>query len=152
MAIPPFKEKRMKLNRYLAALLAASSVAFALPADAQRGPGGPGAHHEMQGGGMRMLRGLELTAEQREQVSAIFKEQAPAFRERANAAHAAHEALRKGTLDPNADVRALADAVGKAHADAALLRAETMRRVTALLTPEQRAKLEQAREGRRGRG
>jgi len=152
MAIPPFKEKRMKLNRYLAALLAASSVAFALPADAQRGPGGPGAHHEMQGGGMRMLRGLELTAEQREQVSAIFKEQAPAFRERANAAHAAHAALRKGALDPNADVRALADAVGKAHADAALLRAETMRRVTALLTPEQRTKLEQAREGRRGRG
>jgi Spy/CpxP family protein refolding chaperone len=154
MAIPPFKEKRMKLNRYLAALLAASSVAFALPAAAQRGPGGPG-HHEMQGGGMRMLRGLELTAEQREQVSQIFKEQAPALRERANAAHAAHEALRKGALDPNADVRPLADAVGKAQADAALLRAETMRRVTALLTPEQRAKLEERsreRQQRRGRG
>ena len=62
MAIPPFKEKRMKLNRYLAALLAASSVAFALPAHAQRGPGGPGAYHEMHGGSMRMLRGLDLSA------------------------------------------------------------------------------------------
>ena len=145
----------MKLNRYLAALLAASSVAFALPADAQRGPGGPGAYHEMHGGSMRMLRGLDLSAEQREQVSQIFKQQAPAFRERANAAHAAHDALRKGALDPNADVRALADAVGKAHADAALLRVDTMRRVTALLTPEQRSKLEERsreRQERRGRG
>ena len=145
----------MNLNRYLAALLAASSVAFTLPAHAQRGPGGPGAHHEMHGGGLRMLRGLELTAEQREQVSQIFKEQAPAFRSSANATHAAQEALRKGALDPNADVRALADAVGKAHAEAALLRAETMRRVTALLTPEQRTKLEERsreRQERRGRG
>jgi len=134
----------MKLNRYLAGLLVASSVALALPAEAQRGPG-PGAHHEMRGGGMRMLRGLDLTTEQREQARKIFEEQAPAFRERANALRAAHEALRKAAVDPNADVRALADTVGKAHADAAVQRVETMRRVTALLTPEQRQKLEQGR-------
>ena len=133
----------MKLNRYLAGLLVASSVAFALPAQAHRGPG-PGAHHEMHGG-MRMLRGLDLTAEQREQARKIFEEQAPAFKERANALRAAHEALRRAAVDPNADVRALADAVGKAHADAAVQRVETMRRVTALLTPEQRQKLEQGR-------
>jgi Spy/CpxP family protein refolding chaperone len=143
----------MKLNRYLAGLLVASSVALALPAEAHRGYG-PGAHHEMQGGGMRMLRGLDLTPEQREQARKIFEEQSGAFRANAEAARAAHEALRKAAVDPNADVRALADAVGKAHANAAVLRVETMRRVAALLTPEQRQKLEQgrSRQGGSGRG
>jgi Spy/CpxP family protein refolding chaperone len=147
----------MKVHYYVAGLLAASSVALALPAEAHRMGPGSGAQHEMQGrpgGGMRMLRQLDLTQEQRDQARKIFDEQAPALRERGAAARAAHDALRKGTLDPNADssrIRELADAVGKAHADAAVLRAETMRRVAALLTPEQRAKLEQARE-RDGRG
>ena len=136
----------MKLNRYLAGLLVATSVAFALPAEAQRGPDGA-----------RMLRGLDLTQAQRDQARSIFEEQAPALRERGEAARQAHEALRKATLDPNADgarFRELAEAAGRAHAEAALLRAETMRRVVALLTPEQRQKLEQSRErqGRRGRG
>jgi Spy/CpxP family protein refolding chaperone len=140
----------MKLNRYLAGLLLASSVAFALPAHAHRGgmdgAGGPG--------GMRMLRQLDLTQEQRDQAFRIFHEQAPAFRERAQAARAAQDALRKAALDASADagrIRQLADEVGKAHAEMAVMRAETVRRVTALLTPEQRQKLEQAGEARRGR-
>jgi Spy/CpxP family protein refolding chaperone len=147
------KENRMtKLNRYLAGLLVASSIAFALPAHAHRGGmdgagGGPG--------GMRMLRQLDLTQEQRDQAFKIFHEQAPAFRERAQAARAAQDALRKAALDPSADagrIRQLADEVGKAHAEMAVMRAETVRRVTALLTAEQRQKLEQAGgEGRRGR-
>jgi Spy/CpxP family protein refolding chaperone len=139
----------MKLNRYLAGLLVASTVAFTLPAQAHRGG------HDTDGrpGSMRMLRGLELTPEQREQASGIFKEQAPAFRERANAAREAHQALRQASLDPNADggrIRQLADAAGRAHAEAAVLRAETMRRVVALLTPEQRQKLDQRRGRSRG--
>jgi Spy/CpxP family protein refolding chaperone len=144
------KEKTMKLNRYLAGLLVASSVAFALPAQAHRAGHGMDARP----GSMRMLRGLDLTQEQRAQAQKIFQEQAPALRERASAAREAHDALRKATLDPNADagrMRELAAAAGRAHAEAALLRAEAMRRVLALLSPEQRHKLEQARE-RRGRG
>ena len=125
-------------SRYLAGLLAAASLALAVPVQAHsRGPG----HHA---GGMGMFRHLELTAEQREQVSKIFKEQAPAFKERAQADRAAHDALRKAATDPGADIRPLADAAGRAHAEVAVLRAETMRKVIPLLTPEQRAKLEQA--------
>jgi periplasmic protein CpxP/Spy len=145
----------MKINRYLAGLLVATSVAFALPAQAHRGGAGAGATQEMRAGdGMRMLRGLDLTAEQRDQASKIFQEQAPAFRERATAARTANEALRKAAVDPNADsgrIRQLADAVGKAHAEVAVLRAETLRRVAALLSPEQRQRLEQgrSRDGRR---
>ena len=99
------------------------------------------------------MRGLDLTAEQREQARRSSRSsRAPSAP--AEADRAAHEALRKAAVDPNADVRALADAVGKAHADAAVLRVETMRRVVALLTPEQRQKLEQgrSRQGGSGRG
>lgn len=127
-------------SHYLAGLLAAASVAFALPAQAHSG--GP---RQMQGEpGARMFRHLELTAAQREQVSKIFQEQAPAFKERVEADRAAHEALRKAATDPGADLRQLADAAGKAHAEVAVMRAETMRKVIPLLTPEQRARLEQA--------
>ena len=125
-------------SRYLAGLLAATSLALALPAQAhQRGPG-----HDA--GGFGMFRGLQLTTEQREQVSKIFKEQEGAFKQRVEADRAAHQALRKAAIDPNADVRPLADAAGKAHAEVAVLRAETVRKVLPILTPEQRSKLEQA--------
>jgi Spy/CpxP family protein refolding chaperone len=139
------KEKHMK-SGYLAGLLAATSLALALPAQAHsqhRGHGEPGA---------RMFRHLDLSAAQREQVSKIFQEQAPAFKERVQADRAAHDALRKAAVDPAADIRPLADAAGKAHAEVAVLRAETMRKVIPLLTPEQRTKLEQVpARGRHGR-
>lgn len=142
----------MKFNPYLAGFLAATSVAFALPVQAAN-PSGAGATHHTQGEpGARMFRHLNLTAEQREQVSKIFQEQAPAFKERAEADRAAHEALRKGATDPNANLRQLADAAGKAHADVAVLRAETLRKVVPLLTPEQRSKLEQAPHQAQHRG
>jgi len=136
----------MKLNRTLAGFLAASAVALALPVHAHS----RGAGHEAGGAGM--FRHLQLTTEQREQVSKIFKEQEGAFKQRVEAARAAHEALRKAAIDPKADVRPLADAAGKAHAEVAVLRAETMRKVLPILTPEQRSKLEQApARGHRGR-
>lgn len=141
------------MKAILASLLAASSVAVAVPAAQAQ----PFEHdramqaHQMRGGGMGMLRGLDLSEAQRDQVFKIFHDQAPAMRERMKATRAAHEELRKATAAATFDsarVRQLADAVGKAHAEAAYARAENMSRVLAVLTPEQRAKLEQ----RRGRG
>jgi Spy/CpxP family protein refolding chaperone len=140
-----------RLNPYLAALLAAGSLALAVPS-VQAHPG-DGPRAEMRGGGMRMLRGLDLTQEQRDQVFKIFHEQAPAVRERMQAARDAQQALRKSALSGSFDAaqaRQLAEAAGKAHAELALMRAETMSKVAALLTPEQRARLEERRE-RRGR-
>ena len=141
------------MKAILASLLAASSVAVAIPS-AQAQPfehGRAMQAHQMRGGGMGMLRGLDLSEAQRDQVFKIFHDQAPAMRERMKATRAAHEELRKATAAATFDsarVRQLADAVGKAHAEAAYARAENMSRVLAVLTPEQRAKLEQ----RRGRG
>jgi Spy/CpxP family protein refolding chaperone len=136
----------MKLNRTLAGLLAASAVALALPVHAHSRGGG----HEAGGAGM--FRHLQLSAEQREQVSKVFKEQQGAFKQRFEADRAAQAALRKAAADPGADLRPLADAAGKAHAEVAVLRAETLRKVLPILTPEQRTRLEQApARGHRGR-
>ena len=145
-----------RINPYLAAVLAASSLALALPAAQARSMHGHGGYHgqDMRGG----LRGLDLTEAQREQVRGIFKEQAPAMRERMEIARKAHQELRAASLAPGFDsarARELADTAAKALADAAVLRAEAMSKVVALLTPEQRAKLDERRakrEERRQRG
>lgn len=142
------------LNRsrpYLAAALVAAAAAFAVPASAEAhamrgGMGGPGE--------ARLLRGLDLTQEQRDQVFKIFHEQAPAMREGMNAARSAQQALREAAAAPGFDAaraRELADAAGKAHADAAFQRAQTLNRVFAVLTPEQRQQLAE-RQQRRGEG
>lgn len=144
------------LNPYLAALLAAGSLALAAPTlNAQPADRAGHMHHmrgdHHRGDGMRFMRRLDLTEAQRDQVKTIFQEQAPAVRERMEAARKAQQELRTMALSPNFDsnrARELADAAAKAHADAAVLRAEGMSRVFALLTPEQRQKLEERRERR----
>jgi protein CpxP len=145
-----------RINPYLAAVLAAGSLAFTLPAAQAHSMHGHGALHgqDMRGG----LRGLDLSDAQREQVRSIFKEQATAMRERMEIARKAHQELRAASLAPSFDgarVRELADTAAKALADAAVLRAEAMSKVVALLTPEQRARLEERRaklDERRQRG
>jgi len=134
----------------LASLLAAGSLALAIPAaQAQPLEHGRAMQARETRGGMGMLRGLDLTEAQRDQVFRIFYDQAPAVRERMKAVRSAREDLRKAAAAPSFDsvrVRQLADAAGKAQADAAYARAETMSRVLAVLTPEQRTRLEQRSE------
>ena len=93
---------------------------------------------------LRWLRQLNLTEAQRDQIFRIFHDQAPATREQVKLVHRAREALRVAALSPgfdHAQARSLAAAAGKALSDMALMRAETMSRVAALLTPEQRETL-----------
>lgn len=104
--------------------------------------------HERRGGGERWLRGLDLTEAQRDQVFKIFYEQEPVLREHAKAAREASRELHAAATSPNFDrarARALADTQAKAMAEMALLRADAMSRVAAILTPEQREKLQQRR-------
>jgi Spy/CpxP family protein refolding chaperone len=113
-----------------------------------------GGGHGMHDGGPRQwLRGLDLSEAQRDQVFKIFHDQAPAIREQANAARRAGQELRQAALSGGFDrarARQLADVQAKALSEMALLRADTMSRVVALLTPEQRQKLQQRSERRRG--
>jgi Spy/CpxP family protein refolding chaperone len=143
------------LNRkHIAAFLFASSVALGLaaPASAQPAPMGMGMgmrHH----GPMMQLRGLDLTEAQRDQVFKLFHEQAPAVHEQMKQVRRSQEELRKLAAAERFDdtrARQLADAQAKAFSTLAVMRAQTMHRVREILTPEQRAKLEQRGERRPG--
>jgi len=156
----------------LGACLLASSLALGLPATASaddlrqvsapgewrggghyRGMRGGGMH---DGGGMRMLRGLDLTDAQRDQIFQIHYAQMPEMRAQRMAARAARKELRDLALAPEYDAakaKAAADAYAGASAQLALMRVDSMRKVLAVLTPEQRKQLEERRaqwQARRG--
>jgi Spy/CpxP family protein refolding chaperone len=132
------------MREHIKAFLLASSLAFGIPTfveaePLERVPSGP---HEMRA--MRWLRKLDLTEAQRDRVFGIFHEQANATREQMKLVHRAHEALRQAALSPGFDAaqaRSLADRAGRALSELALMRAETLSRVAAVLSPEQREKL-----------
>ena len=135
-------------NPHVRRFLIASSLAFGLGsgalAQSDERPG-PMPSHGMH----RMLRHLDLSEAQRDQVFKIFHDQSPAMHERMKAARAAREDLEKlafGSAFDRARARAIAETEAKAIADMELLRAESMARVREILTPEQRAKLDQLRE------
>lgn len=96
-------------------------------------------------------RGMLLDEAQQDKVFAIVHAQEPQMREQAKAARHAHAALHAmaatGQFD-EAKASALAQALGKAEASLALLRARTDAQVNALLTPEQRR--QNAEHGPRG--
>jgi Spy/CpxP family protein refolding chaperone len=145
----------MKLyTKTLAAALCAGGLGLAMGAQAQPGPGGEqqgmhGFHH--RGGHHGGLRALNLTEAQRDQIFKIHHDQAPAFREQMKKVRASREELRKlasaDKLD-QAAVRRAADAQAKALSDMAVLRVQAASQVRAVLTPEQKAKLDQMHERR----
>jgi Spy/CpxP family protein refolding chaperone len=171
-------EKTMNARKtLLAGLLAASGLMLAVPAvQAQpyggygpgmgmgmgMGPGGQGGYgpmHGMRGGGrgfgelgeMRGLWRLDLTDAQRDQMFKIRHEAAPALREKMEAARKARLELRQIAGSQNYDsarARQLADTQAKAMADATFLRTEMMNKIVAVLTPEQRTKLNELRDQR----
>lgn len=152
------------MNSRIAGFLLASSLALGVPlvADAQNDSerGFTRVHargHHSDAGPQRWLRGLNLTEAQRDQVFKIFHDQAPVVREHMSAARRASQELRQAAASPSFDrarARQLADAQARALAEVSYLRADSMSKVVALLTPEQREKLQQLRERapQRGRG
>jgi Spy/CpxP family protein refolding chaperone len=165
----------MQMNRFrkvLVAALAAGGLAVAVSPASHAQPG-PDGMRGMQGGGMRgegfhggarhggrhgghgemrAFRHLDLTEAQRDQIFKIHHDQAPAFREQMKKVRAARESLqalaRAERLD-DAALRRAADAQAKAMADLAVMRAQTANKVRAVLTAEQKSKLDQLRERRR---
>ena len=131
-------------RNHIAAFLLASSVALGLaPAAHAQGMGGHGMH---RGAPMMMLRGLDLTEAQRDQVFKIFHDQEPAVHEQMKQVHQARQNLmqlaRADRFD-DAQARQAADAQAKALSALAVIRAQTVHRVRDILTPEQRARLDQ---------
>lgn len=154
----------MKLyGKTIAAALCAGGLGLAMGAYAQPAPGGGhgpehmrmhGGGHQHGGGEMRGLRALNLTEAQRDQIFKIHHDQAPAFRDQMKKVRASREELQKlaraDKLDPAA-LRRAADAQAKAISDMTVMRVQAQNQVRAVLTPEQKAKLDQMREQRHQR-
>jgi protein CpxP len=135
-------------------LAAGATLAVAQPGPrrgfGERGPGGPGgpfgAVH------VELLRGLDLSEAQREQVRTIVtshREESQALQQRQQAAMRALQEATEGTDE--AAIRQQGEAVGAVIADAAVLRSKVRAEVWAVLTPEQQAKAEQLRAERKAR-
>jgi len=151
----------------LAAALAASIVGLAVAVPASARPHGEWGHHrgadgpgfEGRGGpggglGGRMMRELDLSEAQRDKMFEIRHASQPAMHAKMNDLRKNRVALREAATARDYDagrVRALADEGAKIQADLTVMRVETQQKALAVLTPEQRAKLEQAREQRRSR-
>ncbi|USX24512.1 periplasmic heavy metal sensor [Oxalobacteraceae bacterium OTU3CINTB1] len=126
---------------------------------------GPEAGPRMQGGlppfgppGMAgmvgrplFLRSVALSEAQDDKVFAILHEEKPYLREQAKAAAKAQEALREmagAEKYDDAKAAALAQAAATAMANISLQRVRTEQKLLAVLTPEQRKKLEGDKDGR----
>ena len=131
---------------HIASFLLVSSVALGLApaAQAQGEPmhGGMAMHGDAP---MMMLRGLNLTDAQRDQVFSIFHQQAPAFHEQMKQVRSARQALMQlAAADSFDDARARQVEVRRVTMRGlALLRAQTVHRVREILTPEQRSRLDE---------
>ena len=143
-------------RKHVARFLFASAVGLGLApaAFAQEGPmpGPMGMHGGDRGHGM-MLRGLDLTEAQRDQIFKIHHDQAPAMREQMKQVRHAREDLMKSASADRFDethARQAADALGKAVSAMAVMRAQTMNRVRQILTPEQRARMDERMAHRGG--
>jgi periplasmic protein CpxP/Spy len=100
----------------------------------------------------RMSEALDLTHEQRDKVRAIVDKARPATRQLRDKLADNHHQLRALMQQDNpkdSEVRKLADAQGKLIADMIVQRTKVQSEIRAVLTPEQRERLQQ-RFGRRG--
>ena len=149
----------MKLYRKtIAAALCAGGLGVAMGAYAQPAPDQGPQHVRMHGGGhhggggeMRGLRALNLTEAQRDQIFKIHHDQEPAFRDQMKKVRASRDELQKLARADKFDqaaVRRAADTQAKALSDMAVMRVQTQNQVRAVLTPEQKAKLDQMRQER----
>lgn len=118
-------------------------------------------HHAKRGGHHRgfksMLRGLDLTEEQRDKVFEIRHASKPAMRAAHKQMRAARKGLRELALSGNVSSEQLqqqTDMLGQAAAALAVIRTQSLSDVIAVLTPAQATQLRErmAKHGERGHG
>jgi Spy/CpxP family protein refolding chaperone len=107
-----------------------------------------------------MLRALDLSEEQRQELRASMEEVRGQFREIHQNLFAAKKSLHEAVLrgDDESILRDLAEAVGDAEGDVAFVRAQQFAGIVAILDDEQKLKMQQfleeaesRREGRKER-
>lgn len=149
-------------NRHIVRRLVMSALALGVIGSAfsQSGPPAFMPRHDgrvpfgAMAGPMSFVRGLQLTDAQDDQVFKIIHESAPALRERMKILRRGREELDKLSRADTFDAeraREIGNTQGQAIAEIARLRAETMHRIRAILSPEQRAMLDRRLEERHQR-
>lgn len=113
-----------------------------------------GYHYEGRGEARheRMMSRLDLTTEQREEIGEIMRAQRELAMDKREDLKRTREALRAAAEadEYNASrVESLAEEHAAIHKDLIVMRTETAHRINQVLTPEQRAELEELRERRR---
>ncbi len=132
------KSTRVRILTIGAAVMLAVAVALAQ---------GMHGHHGGPGGDFhRMLRQLDLTADQHAQVKAIWEKEKPAMQPLMEQMHQNHTAMRaleaNGTFD-EAKTRAVATQNSQAMIELQVEHARIKSEIMQILTPEQKTKLAQ---------
>lgn len=105
-----------------------------------RGPGGMGGGDMMS----RLAGRLDLTEEQQDKIRAIQEEGREGSREAMTAVREAHAALQEAIEEgTDEEITAAGKKLGKAYGKQGVLRAQTARKIESVLTPEQKAELEE---------
>lgn len=114
----------------------------------KHGGGHRGGHH---GKHMGMMRGLDLTEAQRDQIFELRHALAPKMREEMKVVRASRQQLREMAMSDSYDeakVKELTEAGAAAKARMAQMRLKNQHEVYQLLTPEQREKAAEMRDKR----
>jgi periplasmic protein CpxP/Spy len=133
----------------VAGAFATGSVLYAQRAGGEGFGGGFGGFEGRGHGhrpGFALLRGLDLTDQQRQQVRTIMDNHKSEFqqvRQRIRTAFEAQHAAATATPPDEATIRAKATEVGAAQGDLAVLMAKVRGEVFQILTPDQQAKAQQ---------
>jgi Spy/CpxP family protein refolding chaperone len=165
-------------KRFITGLAIAGSLALAAPIAAQAWGGGDrsghgrhagamhkhghhGHHGDWQKGGQRMMRGLDLSDEQRGKLAELRKAQAQAMGEQMKTTREARRELHKLGFSADYDeakVRQLSERIAQATGTMVALRTKGAHDFFQVLTPEQRqkfaermARFEERRDRREGR-
>lgn len=138
----------MKVSTLFYPVLLAASLATASLATAQQSPPPPpqGEHDRGPGHDHRMHEHMALSEAQQDKLFALRHAAEPAEREHEKAERHAHEALRELAESGNfteAKAASLAQALGQAVAARSLDRAREQAQFLSVLTPEQRASMQQ---------
>lgn len=138
----------MKVSTLFYPVLLAASLATASLATAQSSPPQPQGDHDMHGHGPHhgMHEHMTLSEAQQDKLFALRHAAEPAEREHEKAERHAHEALRdlaEGGKFTEARAASLAQALGQAVAARSLDRAREQAQFLSVLTPEQRASMQQ---------
>lgn len=102
----------------------------------------------------RMTKKLDLSEEQRQQIRTVFDANQAERQALHDNMQQNRETLRKLMASENpaeADIRAIADTQGQLKADMIMMRTQTKLAIQAVLTDEQKAKMQRMRDKHQGR-